>query len=370
MAYTYDTVKSLFTAICNAIRSKDGTVEEIDHQDIPDRISKIETSLEKDLYIDDGKTRMLIDVPDGGEFKFALWTTGNALIKFDWGDGTTETTPDAVPQYGDAMTHTYETGGQYIVTAESLGNIEGSNYQFNPMLRMGSDKPYTQGRNNIIGIGYGSNYGAETNTAPLDRYELRTLVCVLTDLNVRDYSSNVLFNACKSLRHVGFVNDCNNHTGSNFPKFMNCEMLAEIEIPPVFTTIPSMCFYNNYSLADVYIPPCITTINSDAFNSCYSLKSITLPESLATLDRAFNQCTSLEAVIVTREDGIPTAGSNLFETNTKIANGTGYIYVPDALLTDYQAATNWTQYSAQMVPWSQAPDWVKGILEERGHTVS
>lgn len=44
MAYTYTTVKSLFTAICDAIRSKDGTAEEIDHQDIPDRIGKIPTA--------------------------------------------------------------------------------------------------------------------------------------------------------------------------------------------------------------------------------------------------------------------------------------------------------------------------------------
>lgn len=34
----YQSLAELFTGICNAIRSKDGTAEPIQHQDIPDRI--------------------------------------------------------------------------------------------------------------------------------------------------------------------------------------------------------------------------------------------------------------------------------------------------------------------------------------------
>lgn len=41
MAYT--TIKELFTAICDAIRAKTGTTDLINHQDIPARISSIET---------------------------------------------------------------------------------------------------------------------------------------------------------------------------------------------------------------------------------------------------------------------------------------------------------------------------------------
>ena len=41
MAYT--TIKELFTAICDAIRGKDGTTDKINHQDIPSRISAITT---------------------------------------------------------------------------------------------------------------------------------------------------------------------------------------------------------------------------------------------------------------------------------------------------------------------------------------
>lgn len=37
----YDTIPALFTAICDAIRSKDKTAGKIPHQDIPERITAI-----------------------------------------------------------------------------------------------------------------------------------------------------------------------------------------------------------------------------------------------------------------------------------------------------------------------------------------
>ena len=40
-SYTYDTIPALFTAICDAIRVKDGTSALINHQDIPAKIGSI-----------------------------------------------------------------------------------------------------------------------------------------------------------------------------------------------------------------------------------------------------------------------------------------------------------------------------------------
>ena len=42
----YSTIKDLFKGICDAIRSKDGTAEAIDHQDIPSRIQAIQSGLD------------------------------------------------------------------------------------------------------------------------------------------------------------------------------------------------------------------------------------------------------------------------------------------------------------------------------------
>ena len=40
---TYETLPELFTGICNAIRAKDGTSADINHQDIPAKIAAITT---------------------------------------------------------------------------------------------------------------------------------------------------------------------------------------------------------------------------------------------------------------------------------------------------------------------------------------
>lgn len=48
----YGTLKDLLKAICDAVRNKDGTTEDIAHQDIPERIKDIPTGgLDTDVII-------------------------------------------------------------------------------------------------------------------------------------------------------------------------------------------------------------------------------------------------------------------------------------------------------------------------------
>lgn len=55
----------------------------------------------------------------------------------------------------------------------------------------------------------------------------------------------------------------------------------------------------------------------------------------------------LIALILRLTDNIWTLSNTNALSTTPIAEGTGYIYVPDALKATYQAATNWSTYSAQ-----------------------
>lgn len=56
-------------------------------------------------------------------------------------------------------------------------------------------------------------------------------------------------------------------------------------------------------------------------------------------------CSALTAVIL-RSSRLWYAAAHMFD-NTPIASGTGYIYVPSALLASYKTASNWSTYSAQ-----------------------
>ena len=62
---------------------------------------------------------------------------------------------------------------------------------------------------------------------------------------------------------------------------------------------------------------------------------------------AFYKCTNLSIFALPNITRVPTLGSDVF-TNTPIANGTGYIYVPDDLVESFKSATNWSIYADQI----------------------
>ena len=59
-------------------------------------------------------------------------------------------------------------------------------------------------------------------------------------------------------------------------------------------------------------------------------------------------CRVLETVILRKSDGICTLQVTNALSGTPIANGTGYVYVPSALVEEYKSATNWSTYAEQI----------------------
>jgi hypothetical protein len=88
-------------------------------------------------------------------------------------------------------------------------------------------------------------------------------------------------------------------------------------------------------------------ISSYTFQSCTSLKKIDLHRVGTIGTNAFNGATKFETLIIRTDSVVTLGGTNAF-TNTKIkSGGTGYIYVPSALIDSYKSATNWSTLSAQ-----------------------
>lgn len=157
--------------------------------------------------------------------------------------------------------------------------------------------------------------------------------------------------------------------------FHGCTALEAADLPNV-TSIGGSAFRECAALNNVNFPN-VTSIGEHAFNGCISLSEVTLPAGLHDIwgnntfancssmkfvrmlgfkrlagAQQFINCTSLVAVIMTM-DQICTLDNSASFANTPIANGTGYIYVPRALLSDddetmdYRRATNWSNYAAQ-----------------------
>lgn len=136
--------------------------------------------------------------------------------------------------------------------------------------------------------------------------------------------------------------------------FVNCNRLQEIEFPKVILVEKSGFSKANFTTLSPSNLPIVEEIQSEAFSYNNSLVkadfSNTLKRIKSTSSSAkgtFYQNTLLETIIFRTEDAPITLTDTKAFDGTPIANGTGYIYVPSALIEDYKVATNWTVYADQ-----------------------
>lgn len=99
-------------------------------------------------------------------------------------------------------------------------------------------------------------------------------------------------------------------------------------------------------LTDVVLPN-VTELGQYAFYQCSALKRVDLPKVMSIANYGFGSCAALEALILRNTAGVCTLSVTTAFNGSAIDGGTGYIYVPAALVDDYKAATNWSTYVNQ-----------------------
>lgn len=206
------------------------------------------------------------------------------------------------------------------------------------------------------------------------------------------------FLQCYSLESVAFPK----MTNLRMSMFYLCTMLSSVVFSSTLSTIPQGCFGYCMMLSEIDLQN-ITTINSEAFRNCTALMSISIPsvdmvsnsafyntiidrlhftsvtirsyvtniaaeveiDSSAFMNAyAFDTNYNLSAIILRNESLCTLADVNAL-SRTAIANGHGYIYVPDALLGTYKEATNWATYASQIVSLEEYPiDTVTGTITD------
>ena len=111
------------------------------------------------------------------------------------------------------------------------------------------------------------------------------------------------------------------------------------------TTIIGFDAFFGCVVTNVTFPLC-TQVGSSAFNWCGNLEKADFGSSDITNVKnlgqaAFQNTPALKALILRYSVVIPLENSNVFGTNSGITTGIGHVYVPSALIPEYQAATNW-----------------------------
>lgn len=157
---------------------------------------------------------------------------------------------------------------------------------------------------------------------------------------------------------------------------------TEIIIPNGVTSIRGSAFMHMSNITTVTIPDTVASIGSSAFFACTKLKSVKLPSAtkvigsqmffinyeLSMVDsyvqnikdsQVFWGCSKLNLILRDTETVCTLGNTNSFDESA-IAKGTGYIYVPSALVDSYKAATNWSTFAAQICAIEDYPDITGG----------
>lgn len=139
-------------------------------------------------------------------------------------------------------------------------------------------------------------------------------------------------------------------TNVGFHAFLSISLLLSVDLPKCIT-IGEYAFSSCEKLQNVNIPKC-TIIKNAAFQYC-NLKKIDLNVVEKIEAYAFSHCELLDCVKILNTETVCVLVDKIAFNSTPIANGTGYIYVPDALVNDYKKATNWSVYANQIKPLSE-----------------
>lgn len=191
--------------------------------------------------------------------------------------------------------------------------------------------------------------------------------------NIIEYMGRYAFYGCSQLSKISCPNvttiamhSSGNYTESSFC-FTNCTSLKEINFPelrrcgnkfvvslpnveiinlPKLERIEGDQFIENAGITRLSLPGLIGDIYSTSLRNNAKLELVDLGKATKIGHTALSGCGVLGAVIL-RNDSVTTLDNTNAFTNTPIASGTGFIYVPGNLLYQYQAATNWSTYAAQ-----------------------
>lgn len=115
---------------------------------------------------------------------------------------------------------------------------------------------------------------------------------------------------------------------------------------PLVTSIGYSCFLNS-ALTSATLP-LVTTVPSGCLRECGKLERVDLGAATSIARTAFTDSTALETLIIRTETLCTIADASVTLRGSKIAAGTGYIYVPDELVDSYKEETNWVVFANQI----------------------
>lgn len=236
----------------------------------------------------------------------------------DWGDGTVETLPAGY------HVHTYAQAGAYEVTVEGITSIEDEIFY---------------GHNEFVAVAIPEGVTSIGARAFSDCRSLRTVVIPegVTTIGVQAFNYTLL-------KSVAIPKSCTNIGGNTF---YQCSSLVSVCLPGVPIVLGNFAFLGCGGLQFLTIPDGVTGIGDAAFEQAFGLARVYVPDTVTSIgNEAFFDT---RAAVVVAASTPPVLGSQVFLQG----NNPVRIFVPDAAVEDYKAATNWSAFADIIFPISQ-----------------
>jgi len=337
---------------------------------------------------DDGATRLYLDIPKDARktvpLHFSQSVSGGVTV--DWGDGSAAETVSGTGYI--STSHTYAEGGEYMISlmpSDSCNIILGNGTDTSVIGATKANTDYYKG-SILVSANIGKNVSlgkcAFEQSIALKKISMPSATAAGTAMYSascfeRCFSLNFavlsrantflgayLFNESKGLSLVSLPPTL---SGSSEGPFGYCSGLKRIDIPDGVSALGWNSFREGTSLSlinkndatrldESSCRLCISlkravigegqkTINY-AFENCYSLSEADIPSTVTSLNNgAFANCYGMTRYDFTKCTAVPTLG------NTNVFNGIPedcIIVVPDDLLAEWKAATNWSTYASHI----------------------
>ena len=292
-------------------------------------------------------TGAIYDTTDGKSYLFITLTsvTGlsptlylnkstTSIMTVNWGDGTTST---STTSGNFNLNHTYSSAGYYIVTVD---NSLGGTYTLAqdwlaPLFVTGT-------YNYILTSVY---FGSHITYIPSNCFDYNySLKYVSFSPGINEIHQSA-FRNCGKIDFFSYANI----TNIGYFSLIGFS-LSTVVVKNTLTTL-GLSFLDSLSVINFTFPPTTTTIGQAAFRNC-KLKIIILGGSMTSIaDYVFYNCNSVEQFVILAVVPPTLQNINSFTGINQLCR----IYVPDASVTAYKTATNWSTYANYIYPLSSRP---------------
>ena len=133
--------------------------------------------------------------------------------------------------------------------------------------------------------------------------------------------------------------------------FDSCKNLMSINFPSGLNTIGTEAFADSSISGNIVIPESVTSIGDYAFSNADNINFLELPSTISAIPKGVCvECSNLHHLVLRNSTSVVSSQYDpctAFDY-TPIADGTGYIYVPSALMNNYKTSvTYWAKYADQ-----------------------